>query len=83
MIEPSRLHPDDIEAIARRVADLVLNGPQPAAPQLLTAAQVAKRFGVTRDFVYARAAELGAVRLRDGARPRMRFDAERVAAHSG
>jgi hypothetical protein len=73
----SRLHPDDFEAIARRVAELLLEAGTPTA-QLLTAAQVAERFGVSRDWVYEHADELGAVRLGDGPRGRLRFDVEKV-----
>lgn len=78
---PSRLHPADIEAIARRVAELI--GEQPRAPEggrLLTAGEVAQRFGVARGWAYANADRLGAVRLGDGPRARLRFDPARVAA---
>jgi hypothetical protein len=50
---------------------------------LLTAAQVAARLGVSRDWVYAHADRLGAVRLgrsQAGAKPRLRFDLNRVIA---
>jgi hypothetical protein len=53
---------------------------RPAGSRLLTAAQVAQRFGVTRGWVYANADELGARRLGHGSKPRLRFDAEEVAA---
>lgn len=77
-----RLHPADVEAIARRVVDLLEHRP-PAEPTWLTAADVAHRFGVARSWVYEHAGELGAVRLGDagaGRRPRLRFDPDRVAA---
>lgn len=79
-----RLHPDDLEAIvemtARRVVELLgAHAPVPACDGLLTAAQVAERFGVSRDWVYEHADGLGALRLGGGARPRLRFDPERVA----
>lgn len=41
---------------------------------LWTARQVADRYAVTRDFVYAHANELGGIRLGAGPRPRLRFD---------
>src|SRR4051812_40819680 len=41
---------------------------------LLDAAEIAQRCGVTRAWVYAHAAELGALRLGAGPRPRLRFD---------
>ena len=40
---------------------------------LLSASQVAARLGVDRSWVYAHADELGAIRLGDGPRPRLRF----------
>jgi len=84
MTEPVRLHPDEREAIAQRVAELLRDealarsGREPA--QLLTAAEVAKRFGVSREWVYEHKARLGAIAITDGPRPRLRFDPERVAA---
>lgn len=82
--EPQRLHPDDLAAIvegtARRVAELLREQAPAPAPRLLTAAQVAERFGVGRDWVYEHADDLGAVRLPGGgSRPRLRFDPRRVA----
>jgi hypothetical protein len=53
---------------------------------LLDANEIAKRHGVSREFVYEHADELGAVRLGTGPRPRLRFNpaavAERLAAIS-
>ncbi|MGI8624499.1 MAG: helix-turn-helix transcriptional regulator, partial [Solirubrobacteraceae bacterium] len=46
---------------------------------LLTAAEVAARFGVSRGWVYGNADALGALRLGDGPKPRVRFDAQEVA----
>lgn len=47
--------------------------------QLITASQVATGLGVTRDWVYEHAGELGAIRLGSGHRPRLRFDPRLVA----
>jgi hypothetical protein len=73
------LDSDDVEAIARRVAELVGH-----APGLVDAQSVAAELCVDRDWVYAHARELGAVRLGDGPKARLRFDPrhvrERVAA---
>jgi hypothetical protein len=78
-----QLDPESIEAVARRVAEL-LRGEKPAAAgELLTAADVARRHGISRDWIYANAVQLGAVRLGNGPRPRLRFDPERVAAALG
>ena len=68
---------DEVDLVTRRVV-AVLGGTAEPAP-LLTAAQVARRFGVTRSWVYAHADELGVVRLGDGPRPRLRFDPAIVA----
>ena len=74
-----------IELLAARIAKLVADQlprevpePTPMAPRLLTAAEVSRWWGVRRAWVYAHAAELGAVRIGDGARPRLRFDPQRV-----
>jgi hypothetical protein len=80
MTEPLRLHPDDLDRLADLVADRLAGlVAVPAAPALLTAAQVAQRFGVDRGWVYEHADQLGAVRLGEGARPRLRFAAATVA----
>src|SRR4051812_25126876 len=63
---------EDVEAIARRVAELVA----PAPARLLDAQQLAERLGVKRSWVYAHAATLGAVRLGSGPRAPLRFDPE-------
>jgi hypothetical protein len=73
-----QLDPESIEAVARRVADLLRGEKPAAASELLTAADVARRFGVDRAWVYGHSGELGAVRLGDGPRGRLRFDPERV-----
>lgn len=66
----------DVEAIAQRVAELLHAGPAAPAPdqRLVTAHELARTFGFTRGWVYEHADELGAVRLGDGNRPRLRFD---------
>ena len=77
-----RLHPDDVEAIARRTAELLRDldaGAPGHRAQLVDAAEIARRFGVERGWVYAHANELGAVRLGTGRRPRLRFDLVGVA----
>lgn len=67
-----------LEAIAHEVVDL-LRRDAPGERALLTAGQVAARFGVDRSWVYAHAHELGVVRLGFGLRPRLRFDPAVVA----
>jgi hypothetical protein len=75
-----RLHPDDIEAIARAVAEILRQDGPPATGELLTAADVAQRFGVTRQWAYQHAGQLGALRLGDGPKARLRFDPAKVTA---
>jgi hypothetical protein len=73
------LDADDIEAVAARVVELLLE--HTGAPgRYVDAATLARMLGVDRDWVYARAAQLGAVRLGDGPKARLRFDIERVRA---
>jgi hypothetical protein len=70
------LDDDDVEAIARRVAEIV--HPEPVT-DLVTVDQVCAHFGVKRSWVYAHADELGVVRLGDGPRARLRFDLRRCS----
>jgi hypothetical protein len=66
-----RLDPESVEAVARRVAELL--GEDNAA-DLVDAGELARLMGVSRDHVYRHADELGAVRLGTGKRARLRFD---------
>ncbi len=69
---------ETIEAIAHRVVELLQeSSPQPN--KLLTAAELARHFGVSRAWVYEHANELGVIRLGEGNRGRLRFDMQ-VAA---
>ena len=84
MSRPDRLHPDDLTAladlIAARVVVALAAEPRGSLPELIDAAEVARRFGVTSEWVRENADRLGVIRLGTGARPRLRFDAERVAS---
>jgi hypothetical protein len=71
------LSPASVEAVARRVVELI----EADAPKLVEAAMVASRLGRSRDWVYLHATELGAVRLGDGDRPRHGFDPEKMAEY--
>jgi hypothetical protein len=51
----------------------------PDAPDWVDAAELARRLGVGIDYVYDHAADLGAIRLGDGPRARLRFDAREAA----
>jgi hypothetical protein len=72
------LDAEDVEAIARRVAELVgqVSG-------LVDAHSVAAELQVERDWVYAHANELGVVRLGDGPKARLRFDLRHVRERIG
>ena len=67
-----------IDAVARRVVELLSAEPAPTEG-LIGAAEVARRFGIPRSTVYDRAGELGAIRLGDGPKARLRFDPQTVA----
>ncbi len=77
-----------IEAIAQRIAGLIGGDggglPDPPAPgRLLSASEVAERWGVDRSWVYQHAERLGAIRLGDGPRPRLRFDPQQLTSRLG
>jgi predicted DNA-binding transcriptional regulator AlpA len=74
-----RLDADSIDAIAQRVADILRSESLPTRQQLLTATDVAARFGVSRAWVYDNAERLGAIRLGTGSKARLRFDPQRVS----
>src|SRR5687767_13469893 len=67
-----------VDFIAKRVLQLLgdRNGDE---IQLLTVAQVARRFQVHPSWVYANARRLGALRLGTGPKAPLRFDPRRVA----
>lgn len=71
------MEPFEIEAIARRVAELLHADPT-APAQLIDVAEAARRLGVSRSTIYSKANELGAVRLGHGPKARLRFDAARI-----
>jgi hypothetical protein len=81
------LPPEQIEAIAERVfehvAALVATSP---SPELIDAAELARRLGRKRAFVYEHATILGAHRVGEGPRPRLLFPwpeaLERMTARS-
>ncbi len=70
------------DAIAERVAELLSTHETPVTHQLVSAAEVARELNVGRQWVYEHADELGAHRLGDGPRGRLRFDLETVRAAS-
>jgi hypothetical protein len=74
------LAPGDVEAIAEATAQKLLE--IIAAPAttfgLVGARELAEGLGVSLDYVYAHAAELGAMRLGSGPKARIRFDLDRA-----
>lgn len=79
-----RLADDTIEQLADRVAARLAQQTDDAHATaaseagLLSAAQVSEWWGVTRNWVYAHAEDLGALHIGAGRRPRLRFDPDRV-----
>jgi hypothetical protein len=72
------LDAETIEAIARRVVEL-LERRGVLRRELVDASELARRFGIERSWVYSHAIELGAVKLGEGPKPRLRFDPEIAA----
>lgn len=73
-------HPDLVEAIARRVAELLradLTGHH-SMERWVSASEIARRFGVSRTWVYENADALGALRIGGRSNNRLRFDSEAV-----
>ena len=71
------LDSEDIEAIAERAAHRVvqmLDRPGERAHQLLDPKELARELSVSVNYVYAHAVDLGAMRLGDGPKARLRFD---------
>jgi len=70
--------PELAEAIARRVVELLREEETEERPaRLVDAATLARELGVEREWVYAHAEQLGAVRL-GGPNGRLRFDRQEV-----
>ena len=68
---------EDIEAIAERAAHRVvqlLDRPERGLYELLDPKALARELSVSVDYVYAHAVDLGAMRLGDGPKARLRFD---------
>lgn len=79
-----RLAPESIEAIARRLAELLADADvQQPRKRLISAEEVSDWWGVSRRWVYENAERLGARRIGKGRRPRLRFDPAEVAEQLG
>lgn len=80
---------ETLEGLCGRLADLLVaigEGDQESG-RLLSPAEVSRRWGVRRGWIYDHADELGARRLGEGTRPRLGFDPaelrERIGAPLG
>jgi predicted DNA-binding transcriptional regulator AlpA len=66
-----------VDPLARRVVEVMKEegvvAQAPVSHRWLDATAVAERLGMTREWVYEHASELGAVRIGGGSRPRLRF----------
>jgi hypothetical protein len=77
------MHPDDLERLADLMVDRLADrfvelGEGRPQSSLVDAAAIARLTGLSRETIYARALELGVVRIGSGPRPRLRFDPKRV-----
>jgi hypothetical protein len=72
-----KIEAQSVEAIARRVVELLRTEVQEQSTRLTDAATLARELGVERDWIYSHADELGAIRL-GGPHGRLRFDRETV-----
>lgn len=70
----------DVEAIADAVLQKIVEivGARPATFGFVDARELADELGVSIDYVYAHAGELGAMRLGSGPKARIRFDLDRA-----
>ena len=69
---------DLIEAIARRVADLIADPAPAELPELIDTAEVARRLGIHRATVYRNPRRYGGEKISDGPRGRWRFDPTKI-----
>jgi hypothetical protein len=80
------LAPAQLEELANLIADRLRRDEAPADTRLrgglVDVHELAALLSVSRSWVYAHAAELGAVRLGSGSKPRLRFDPD-VARAAG
>src|SRR6478609_2341475 len=78
MTVPMHLDEASIEAVASRVVEMLRSQSVDTDRELVDVAEAARRFGVSRDWVYGNADQLGAIRLGDGPKARLRFDVQEV-----
>ncbi len=71
-----RLAPETVETLARRIAELLAEGGGRSGVWLVDVEGLSRVLDVQSRWVYEHATELGAIRLGEGRRPRLRFDPE-------
>ena len=76
-----------VDPLAQRLLDLlkdqgILATDRRPAAEWIDATEMARRLGVTRTWVYEHAVELGAVRIGEGPRPRLRFPPNQIGSAS-
>lgn len=71
------LDPDDIEAIANRLAEK-LAGREPGVVRCVDVAAAARRLSMSTDWVREHAAELGGAKMGEGKRAVLRFDVRQL-----
>ena len=69
---------ESVEALARRLVELLRE--EGFGPVLVGPAELARRLGVSEDYVYRHAEELGVIRLGLGPKSPLRFDPVAVIA---
>jgi hypothetical protein len=74
---------DDADRIARRVVEVLREEERPARAGLLRTKEAALLLGVDAEWVRAHRVALGAVRLGDGPKARLRFPREAIDAYLG
>jgi hypothetical protein len=72
-----KLDADDVDAIAQRVTQLLREPAATPAARYVDAAHIARVLGVDREWVYAHAHQLDAIRL-GGPAGRLRFDLQHI-----
>jgi hypothetical protein len=70
--------PEVAAQIVEQVRVMLARPTSAIGPQVIDAAMLAERLGVSRWFIYEHADELGGVRLGDGPRARLRFDLDQA-----
>lgn len=70
----AELDPATIEQIAQRVAQLLHHSETHTPRGLIDAAELARRTGLSRAWIYEHADLLGAIKIGTGPKPRLRFD---------